>query len=43
LTVVFSPAGGGMTFVREVENEMRNFANAGNLTRHNPKPDYLDV
>jgi hypothetical protein len=43
LTVVFSPAGGGMTFVREVENEMRNFANAGNLTRNNPKPDYLDV
>ena len=28
LTVVFSPAGGGMSFIREVENEMRNFANA---------------
>lgn len=42
LTVVFSPEGGGLAFVREVENEMRNFANAGNLTS-NPKPDYLDV
>jgi hypothetical protein len=26
LTVVFSPAGGGLAFIREVENEMRNFS-----------------
>lgn len=31
LTVVFSPAGGGLNFIREVENEMRNFANVGGL------------
>jgi hypothetical protein len=27
LTVVFSPAGGSLNFIREVENEMRNFSN----------------
>jgi hypothetical protein len=52
LTVVFSPAGGSLSFIREVENEMRNFANAGNVssamgkTRGTPRasnPDYLDV
>lgn len=32
LTVVFSPAGGSLNFIREVENEMRNFATSGNKT-----------
>ena len=27
LTVVFSPSGGGLAFIRDVENEMRNFSN----------------
>jgi hypothetical protein len=27
LTVIFSPAGGGASFIREVETEMRNFSN----------------
>jgi len=27
LTVVFSPAGGGLNFIRDVETEMRNFSN----------------
>ena len=53
LTVVFSPAGGSIPFIREVENEMRNFTNTGNLhSRHGTRgptttrasnPDYLDV
>jgi hypothetical protein len=53
LTVVFSPAGGSLPFIREVENEMRHFANAGNLpsydnnrgnaTTRASNPDYLDV
>ena len=46
LTVVFSPVGGGLNFIREVENEMRNFNNAssskGKGTTGN-NPDYLDV
>uniref|UniRef100_A0A7S2GTB7 Uncharacterized protein n=1 Tax=Helicotheca tamesis TaxID=374047 RepID=A0A7S2GTB7_9STRA len=29
LVVVFSPAGGGMNFIREVENEMKNFQGEG--------------
>lgn len=54
LTVVFSPAGGGTNFIREVENEMRNVKNAGNVpssihnnrgaaTSRSPNQDYLDV
>ena len=53
LTVVFSPAGGGLNFIREVENEMRNFSGkpgTGSSNNHGhhgvPKaanPDYLDV
>ena len=47
LTVVFSPAGGGLHFCREVENEMRNFSNGkpsrkGGLPS-SAHPDYLDV
>lgn len=51
LTVVFSPAGGSHNFVREVENEMRNFSGrpsthgsggAGGMPRV-ANPDYLDV
>ena len=49
LTIVFSPSGGGLNFIREVENEMRNFSNgklqrgsASNAPRQN-NPDYLDV
>lgn len=52
LTVVFSPARGGLNFIREVENEMRNFSGKpggssstgklnGTLKANNP--DYLDV
>ena len=47
LTVVFSPAGGGLNFIREVENEMRNFS--GKPSHHSSSaarpsnPDYLDV
>jgi hypothetical protein len=50
LTVVFSPAGGANNFIREVENEMRNFGGrpsskaggggGGMASRH---ADYLDV
>lgn len=50
LTVVFSPTGGSANFIREVENEMRNFANGHKSTRTTgsggPRannPDYLDV
>lgn len=55
LTVVFSPASGGLNFIREVENEMRNFSNGNSklptqrnftLTSGAPRannPDYLDV
>lgn len=50
LTVVFSPAGGGLSFIREVENEMRNFSGKPSSgSGHNPtvpranNPDYLDV
>jgi hypothetical protein len=51
LTVVFSPASGGLNFIREVENEMRNFSNGNmpaqrNLASGAPRannPDYLDV
>jgi hypothetical protein len=52
LTVVFSPAGGGLNFCREVENEMRNFSHgaagrkrgtsSGTFPRSS-HPDYLDV
>lgn len=54
LTVVFSPSGGGQSFIQDVENEMRNFSNgttqrsrvpnpAGvNLTPRT-NPDFLDV
>lgn len=35
LTVVFSPAGGSLNFIREVEAEMRNFANIGYSTNNN--------
>jgi hypothetical protein len=53
LTVVFSPAGGSMNFIREVENEMRNFSNGTGAVNTNQRnggaptrlgnPDYLDV
>jgi hypothetical protein len=50
LTVVFSPAGGGLNFIRDVETEMRNFNNPsghrhhGNTSSSKPgNPDYLDV
>ena len=55
LTIVFSPAGGGLPFIREVENEMRNFANINtdksakrNIAQarsppQQPNPDFLDV
>ena len=33
LTVIFSPAGGSTNFIREVENEMRNFTTTGH---HHP-------
>jgi hypothetical protein len=31
--VVFSPAGGGLAFIRDVENEMRNFSNGTHVPR----------
>ena len=47
LTVVFSPASGGLNFIREVENEMRNFSNAASTSaskgRNRSNHDYLDV
>ena len=54
LTIIFSPSGGGHSFVTDVENEMRNFANGtsrrsrgangGNgTTTPRTNPDYLDV
>jgi hypothetical protein len=54
LTVVFSPAGGGLAFIREVENEMRNFSSGNrrqSQERVQPpsyvptgmKSDYMDV
>jgi hypothetical protein len=46
LTVVFSPAGGGLEFIREVENEMRNFSGRSETKYGKPRstnPDYLDV
>jgi len=33
LVVVFSPAGGGLNFIREVENEMKNFQGDGGSER----------
>ena len=50
LTVVFSPSGGGHTFIQDVESEMRNFSNgttgrskaqSNNTPQSNP--DFLDV
>jgi hypothetical protein len=54
LTVVFSPAGGGLNFIRDVETEMRNFNNpssssagyrnsSANASSKPSNPDYLDV
>jgi hypothetical protein len=53
LTVVFSPAGGGLNFIRDVETEMRNFnnpsssaggyRNSANASSKPSNPDYLDV
>lgn len=50
LTVMFSPSGGGLNFIREVENEMKNFTNgkiqkSSNQKRATPSnnPDFLDV
>jgi len=50
LTVVFSPAGGGLNFIREVENEMRNFSGKPTPSSHHHPThpggntqDYLDV
>mmetsp|Transcript_16612 Transcript_16612/g.45990 ORF Transcript_16612/g.45990 Transcript_16612/m.45990 type:complete len:275 (-) Transcript_16612:418-1242(-) len=50
LTVVFSPSCGSANFIRDVEAEMRNFANGSNQKRqgNNPipkanNPDFLDV
>ena len=50
LTVVFSPTGGSLNFIREVENEMRNFS-TGKMQRNRKQksatptsnPDFLDV
>jgi len=41
LTIVFSPAGGGLNFIREVENEMRSFSSggcSGNKTQERQQP-----
>jgi hypothetical protein len=51
LTVVFSPAGGGLGFIRDVETEMRNVSHGNNHHNNNQRtpaaqtqnPDYLDV
>ena len=50
LTVMFSPTGGSLNFIREVENEMRNFSNGKMQRNRKPKsatptsnPDFLDV
>jgi hypothetical protein len=54
LTVVFSPAGGANNFIREVENEMRNFGGRPSSSKAGHmfggasgmgmrNPDYLDV
>ena len=54
LTVVFSPAGGGLHFIREVESEMRNVSSGGGRTGRTQPPsvdpstltqrqDFLDV
>eukprot|EP00542_Grammatophora_oceanica_P010536 CAMPEP_0194037742 /NCGR_PEP_ID=MMETSP0009_2-20130614/10062_1 /TAXON_ID=210454 /ORGANISM="Grammatophora oceanica, Strain CCMP 410" /LENGTH=256 /DNA_ID=CAMNT_0038680007 /DNA_START=20 /DNA_END=790 /DNA_ORIENTATION=- len=53
LTVVFSPAGGGLNFIRDVENEMRSHTNGTSRLgkervqppSHDPsrRQDYLDV
>ena len=52
LTVVFSPAGGALNFIREVENEMRNFSGRPSsakaigeamMGQRMSNPDYLDV
>ena len=47
LTVVFSPASGGLNFIRDVESEMRNFSNVAPAGASRGKsrihPDYLDV
>ena len=53
LTIVFSPSGGGHSFVADVEREMRNYSNGvsgqegktGGSSTVTPRtnPDYLDV
>jgi hypothetical protein len=51
LTIVFSPTGGSTHFVRDVENEMRNFSigtrqpknSAGSSATPRTNPDFLDV
>jgi hypothetical protein len=54
LTIVFSPSGGGHSFVTDVENEMRNFSNGSSGRRRSTNagsstltprtnPDFLDV
>lgn len=55
LTIVFSPSGGGHSFVSDVESEMRNFSNGvsgrggtapntgGGSMTPRTNPDYLDV
>ena len=52
LTVVFSPTGGSQNFIRDVENEMKNFSEGhgkrrstanGPSTTPRTNPDFLDV
>jgi hypothetical protein len=53
LTVIFSPAGGGLNFIRDVEQEMRNFSGRPSseskaysnhsMPHHHAHQDYLDV
>ena len=52
LTIVFSPSGGGHSFVTDAETEMRNFANGtskqknsmgGSAVTPRNNPDFLDV
>jgi len=43
LTVVFSPAGGGLAFCRQVENEMHNLSSNRMQEPNTSYPDYLDV
>eukprot|EP00521_Asterionellopsis_glacialis_P008079 CAMPEP_0195289012 /NCGR_PEP_ID=MMETSP0707-20130614/5466_1 /TAXON_ID=33640 /ORGANISM="Asterionellopsis glacialis, Strain CCMP134" /LENGTH=254 /DNA_ID=CAMNT_0040348965 /DNA_START=94 /DNA_END=858 /DNA_ORIENTATION=+ len=42
LTVVFSPAGGALSFIREVENEMRNSRGRGAATQQAIQPPAFD-